>query len=45
MMVKTVLNIGESSMVNELVKAEKRSNPANLFILPAGYSKVNTPKY
>ena len=45
MMVKTVLNIGGSSMVNELVKAEKRSNPANLFILPAGYSKVNTPKY
>ena len=44
-MVKTVLNMGGSSMVNELVKVEKRSNPASLFALPASYSKVSTPKY
>ncbi len=45
MMVKTVINMGKSSMVNVLVKAEKRSNPASLFALPAGYSKMAAPKY
>lgn len=44
-MVKTVLDMGKSSVVSELVKAEKRSNPESLFTLPAGYSKVSTPKY
>jgi hypothetical protein len=45
MMVKTVLNLDKKTIVNELVKAEKHSNPASMFALPAGYSKMNVPKY
>jgi hypothetical protein len=45
MLVKTVINIGKKPMVNELVKAENRSNPASLFALPTGYSSMRMPKH
>jgi len=37
MMVK--MTVGTGGMTTELVKAEKRSNPASLFAVPAGYTK------
>ncbi|MES2797791.1 MAG: DUF4412 domain-containing protein [Bacteroidota bacterium] len=43
MMVKTEMTIGKNKMVNQLVKAEKRANPASLYVLPAGYKKMTMP--
>lgn len=43
MMVKTEMTIGKNKMVNQLIKAEKRANPASLYVLPAGYSKMTMP--
>jgi glycerophosphoryl diester phosphodiesterase len=43
-MVKTEMTIGQNKMVNQLVKAEKRTNPASLYVLPAGYTKMEAGK-
>ncbi|MCY7351949.1 MAG: DUF4412 domain-containing protein [Cytophagaceae bacterium] len=39
MMVKMKTNAGANSLMTELVKVERRANPARLFAVPAGYSK------
>lgn len=39
MMVKMMTSAGANAMTMELVKVEKRTNPARLFSVPAGYSK------
>jgi glycerophosphoryl diester phosphodiesterase len=44
MMVKTEMTIGQNKMVNQLVKAEKRTNPGSLYMLPAGYTKMEAGK-
>lgn len=44
LMVKTEMTIGKNKMVNQLVKAEKRTNPASLYVLPAGYTKMEAGK-
>jgi hypothetical protein len=44
MMVKTEMTIGKNKMVNQLVKAEKRANPASLYVLPVGYKKMEAGK-
>ena len=45
MMVKTEMTIGKNKMVNQLVKAEKRANPASLYILPSGYKKMEVSRF
>lgn len=44
LMVKMEMNVGNKKMVNQLVKAEKRANPASLYVLPAGYTKMDISK-
>jgi hypothetical protein len=44
LMVKMDMNVGSKKMVNQLVKAEKRTNPASLFVMPAGYTKMDLSK-
>jgi hypothetical protein len=44
LMVKMEMNVGSKKMVNQLVKAEKRTNPASLYIVPTGYTKMDMSK-
>lgn len=44
LMVKTEMTIGKNKMVNQLLKAEKRTNPASLYVLPAGFTKMEAGK-
>lgn len=42
--VKMVMHLGDKEMVTQLVKAEKRNNPASMYIVPAGYTKMDMSK-
>ena len=44
LMVKMEMNLAGKKMVNQLIKAEKHANPASMFVVPAGYTKMDMSK-
>jgi Domain of unknown function (DUF4412) len=42
--VKMVMHLDDKEMVTKLIKAEKRNNPASMYKVPAGYTKMDMSK-